>query len=272
MLIALGLLVGLALALTGGGGSLLAVPMLVYAGGLDVPEAITLSLLVVACVAATGVIDAVRSRLLMLRAALFFIAGGLAGAPLGIHLAAGIPDALLLQGFGVLMILVAILMMVRSARHPDQLRVVRAGLAPGQSGTGPTCRIEPDGRLRVTAACTLALAVGGLGTGILSGLFGVGGGFLIVPALMFITRMDIHRAVASSLLVITAISSAGLLAALAAGRTLDTGILLLFVTGGVAGMILGRLLARRIAGANLQRAFACGAALLGIFMFFSNPE
>lgn len=270
MLLVFGILVGLALGLTGGGGSLLAVPILVYLVGLDVSQAVTMSLAVVATTAAAGAVEAWRSRLLMMRASLFFIAGGLFGAPVGVSLTTYISDNILMLSFGALMMVVAASMILRSMMHPEDDRVVRADLDEGLIGSGPACRMESDGKLRITAACSMALAVGGVVTGLLSGLFGVGGGFLIVPALMFITQMDIRRAVASSLLVITAIGYIGLVSALVSGRDLDPAIVAMFTLGGLLGMFLGRLLARRIAGASLQRLFAVSTAVLGLFIVFSN--
>lgn len=270
MLLVYGVFIGLALGLTGGGGSLLAVPILVYLVGLGAPQAVTLSLAVVATTAVAGAIEAWRSRLLMIRASMFFIAGGLIGAPIGVSLTGYLSDNILMLSFGALMIVVATSMIVRSLKHPEDDRVVRADLDDGQMGVGPVCRLEADGKLRITAACSMALSVGGVITGVLSGLFGVGGGFLIVPALMFITQMDIRRAVGTSLLVIAAIGYIGMGSALLAGRDLDLRIVGFFTVGGLLGMFLGRLMARRIAGATLQRLFAISAALLGLVIVIKN--
>jgi uncharacterized membrane protein YfcA len=156
----------------------------------------------------------------------------------------------------------------RAARvHPEQATAVRA-----QSyavGGGPVCVLAPDGQLRFTAPCAIILAIIGVGTGFLSGLFGVGGGFVIVPALVLVTRMGVHRAVATSLLVISIIGSAG-----AAGAIWEGGIawrvLLPFAAGGAVMMVVTRLFAARIAGPKLQRAFAVAIVVVGVSMLVES--
>ena len=101
--------------------------------------------------------------------------------------------------------------------------------------------------------------------GVLSGFFGVGGGFLIVPALTLITRMGIHRAVATSLLVITLIGLSGLASAVLAGREIDWALTGFFVVGGIIGMFVGRGLARFLAGVTLQVVFSI--AMIGTALF-----
>jgi uncharacterized membrane protein YfcA len=270
MLVVFGILIGLALGLTGGGGSLLAVPILVYLIGMDPQSAVTMSLAIVVATASVGAAEAYRSQLLMVRATAFFIAGGFLGAPIGVWISNFFVAQSLMVTFGALMILVSGSMIWRSVRHPEEGQVVRSGLGEEPFGSGPSCRMEPDGKLRVTAACSAALAIGGIVAGVLSGTFGVGGGFVIVPTLMFITRMDIRRAVASSLFAITAIGVAGLAAAMHAGRSLDWPVLGLFALGGVIGMLLGRVLAKKIAGVYLQRIFAVSAAFLGVFIVLKS--
>lgn len=263
ILILCGALVGLALGLTGGGGSLLAVPMLVYLLDMPAQTAVTMSLAVVGTTAAFGAIESWRARVLMPRAALFFIVGGILGAPAGVQLAELFSEQGLMLAFGGLMVAVAVTMLQRSLSQPEYDDVVRADFGKDMIGSNPACRYEKDGKLRITAPCTLALVAGGLATGVLAGLFGVGGGFLIVPALMLITQMDIRRAVGTSLLVIAAIGYAGLASAIHAGRELDWALVGIFSVGGLLGMFLGRLLARRLSGLHLQRIFAISAAVLG---------
>ncbi len=118
----------------------------------------------------------------------------------------------------------------------------------------------------MTSRCAVVLMVAGLVAGLLSGLFGVGGGFVIVPALVLTSGMDIHRAVATSLLVIALVSAAGVASYLAAGRPLPLESTALFVAGGVAGMGLGTLLARRISGPGLQKIFAAAMLLVAVFI------
>lgn len=267
MSIVFGVLVGLALGLTGGGGSIFAVPLLIY--GLDVapPSAIAVSLGAVAITSAVGAVEGWLRGVVELRAALIFAAAGMIAAPLGVYLGDQVSQTLIVLSFAALMIVVAARMGLKARRSPAESRVVRARLAvEADRDPGTVCRYSRDGRLRLNAPCSAALAGVGLVVGVLSGFFGVGGGFLIVPALILITEMGIHRAVATSLLVITLIGLSGLGSAAMSGRAIDWLLLALFVVGGVLGMFAGRGLARYLAGATLQLVFSAAMAGIAIFI------
>jgi uncharacterized membrane protein YfcA len=261
--IAAGGLVGLALGLTGGGGSIFAVPLLIYVLGLSLDQAIPVSLVAVALTGMVGGIQSIRRRLVVWQPTVIFALGGVVGTPLGMLAASDVAERTLVAGFGVLSLTVGSLMWRAAVSFPAQASAVRA--RHYEMDGGPVCVLAPDGQLRFSAPCAGALAVVGLATGILSGLFGIGGGFLIVPALVFVTRMGVHRAVATSLLIIAAIGSAGAVSALWHG-TLEWRVLLPFATGGAAAMLVGRLLAERIAGPRLQKTFAVLIAGTGIAM------
>jgi uncharacterized membrane protein YfcA len=263
--IATGVIVGLALGLTGGGGSILAVPLLIYVVGLAPAAAVPVSLAAVGLVALVGTVQAARARLPVWSAAAAFAVGGTLAAPAGLAIAARLEERFLLLGFAGLALVVGGLMAWRSVRRPDESAAVRALPAPVDSGGA--CRLADDGRLRFSAPCAAVLAAAGVGTGLLSGLFGVGGGFVIVPVLMGVTQMGIHRAVATSLAVLVAIGLGGTVAALLAG-TLLWPVLLPFVFGGAAGMVAGRLLAARLAGPLLQRLFAAAIVLVAALMAY----
>jgi uncharacterized membrane protein YfcA len=109
------------------------------------------------------------------------------------------------------------------------------------------------------------LAVVGVLTGVLSGLFGVGGGFVIVPALVLYSGMAIHRAVGTSLLVITLVSASGVASHLLAGREIPLDTTSYFVVGGVVGMLAGIWASRFLSGPALQRVFA--VAIVAVAMF-----
>ncbi len=265
MTILFGIIVGLALGLTGGGGSILAVPLLIYGLGLGAKAAVSTSLAAVAMTAAVGATDAMRIGLVETRVALIFAATGMLAAPLGVVIGGAVADAVIVVGFALLMLVVGMRMFARARSQPEESGVVRAGLsaAAGMAGGGAVCRYSEDGVLRLNAPCSAALAAIGLIVGFLSGFFGVGGGFLIVPALSLVTQMSIHRAVATSLLVITLIGVSGVGAAVVSGRELPWAITGLFVLGGIAGMFLGRRLAARLAGPVLQQMFALGIIVMG---------
>src|SRR5690606_14980958 len=135
----------------------------------------------------------------------------------------------------------------KAARRPEEAAIVRApGANRPVNEAGPACRRDPAGRLTMTSRCATVMTLAGIATGILSGLFGVGGGFVVVPALVLFSGMGIHRAVATSLLVIALVSASGVAAKLLAGETLAMNVTLLFIIGGIVGLGLGTLFARTL--------------------------
>ncbi len=260
-------IVGLALGLTGGGGSIFAVPLLIYGLGLPPAEAAPLSLVAVATTAAVGGLRSIRQGLVVWQPTLLFAVGGMLGAPGGLVVAGRLESNVLVVGFGALAVTIGTLLWRAAHRHPAQSSAVRARTY--EAGGGPICVLAPDGQLRFSAPCALVLAVAGVATGFLSGLFGVGGGFLIVPALVLVTRMGVHRAVATSLLIITVIGFTGAAGALWQGR-IDWQVLVPFAIGGGAAMIVGRGLAAKLAGPALQKIFATLIVLVGLGMLLDG--
>lgn len=265
-----GAIVGMALGLTGGGGSIFAVPLLIYGLQMSPTGAVPISLVAVGMTALVGALHSMRAGLVVWQPTIMFVIGGIVGAPLGLSAATFFATEWILAGFGALAVTVGTLMWIRVRTSPDYARAVRAGPEGGDGGA--ICVLAPDGQLRFSVPCAFVLTVVGLGTGFLSGLFGVGGGFLIVPALVFTTRMGVHNAVATSLLIISAIGFSGAASAVFAGR-ISWPILLPFAAGGAAAMVLGRRIAGRMAGPSLQRVFSSLIVLVGVSMlvhsFFS---
>jgi uncharacterized protein len=253
-----GMLVGLALGLTGGGGSIFAIPLLVYGLNMAPQDAITLSLATVSAVALTGAISAARSNLIEYRVGLIFATLGLLAAPFGVVIANTLDPRLIMVIFALLMMIVAISMWLKASRSPDSASILRATLGlPVSENSGPPCRYSPaSSKMRLTAPCSAMLGLTGLLTGILSGLFGVGGGFIIVPALTIITQLSIQRAVATSLFVITLIGASGFAAAMLSDRSFDGAIALPFLGGGIVGMLLGQKIGNYLSGPTLQKVFA----------------
>lgn len=260
-----GAFVGLSLGLTGGGGSNFAVPLLIYAVGLTPSQAIPVSLTAVAMIAAMGAVHAIQRALIAWQPTLVFAAGGMIGAPLGLRLAHGVDEQMLLTGFAILALLVGSSMWLRSWRSPQDATVVRALPEGNMDPSESVCRVARDGKLRFTAPCSLVLALAGLSAGLLAGFFGVGGGFIIVPALMLITRMGIHGAVATSLVVIALTGLTGAIYAVWEGRIIWP-VVLPFAFGGAIGMLIGRRWAARIAGPLLQQIFASAIVLMASAM------
>jgi uncharacterized protein len=153
--------------------------------------------------------------------------------------------------------------MWRKARAPES-RTVRAEILRGSpEESGAACRYSPEGRLHITTPCALVLLASGLVTGVLSGVFGVGGGFLIVPTLRATTGLSMHRAVATSLLVIALISGSTAIASWI-GVPMDPWLTSKFVIGSIAGLIAGTFVVKRLAGPALQRTFAGLVIAMGL--------
>ena len=201
-----------------------------------------------------------------LRTAVIFGLSGILGAPLGAWLNSRFPATALLAGFALLMLAVATRMWRQASRRPEETRLIRAGGDSAADVAGPACRYDPSGQLRFTSRCAVRLALTGSATGLLSGLFGVGGGFLIVPALVLVASLPMRRAVATSLWVIAIISALGFASHVLAGARLNPELTAGFVGGGLAGMALGIGVGRRIAGPTLQKLFAGMIAAVAVFM------
>jgi uncharacterized membrane protein YfcA len=259
--VAAGGLVGLSLGLTGGGGAIFAVPLLVYGLGVDPRTAVSISLATVAVTALVGAIERWRYGQVEVPTGLLFAAAGMLAAPAGGWLGARLPETVLLAAFAVLMLVIAARMWLKA--HEDVERVSPAAL---DAGSGPACRRDPEGRLRFTSRCTSLLAVVGLLVGLLSGLFGVGGGFLIVPALVTFASMGVPRAVGTSLLVMTLVAAAGVAGQVAAGRAIPLDITGGFVAGSIPGLFAGSFLGRRLTGPLLARIFAVAIVAVALFV------
>jgi len=261
-----GAVVGFSLGLTGGGGSIFALPLLVYGLAVRPREAVGVSLAAVGATALVGGLRRLARGEVEVRTGLLFAAAGMLGAPAGSWLGGRVPEGVLLILFAALMLAVAVRMWLQASRRPEETRAVRAPSSTSPDEQGPSCRRDPYGRLALTSRCFAVLVVAGLAAGVLSGLFGVGGGFVIVPALVLVTGMGIHWAVATSLLVIALVGASGVASCLAAGRPLPMALTGLFVAGGLAGMELGSLAGRRLGGPGLQKLFASAMVAVAAFI------
>ena len=265
----LGGLVGIVLGLTGAGGSIFAVPLLVFGLGWSMSQATPVALLAVCAAAAFGTVASWRSGLIARRAALVAGVLGSLSAPLGIALAARLPQQALVAAFALVMTIVAMRMLRQSTRAPGEATVVRGDPAGLDAGGAAVCRLEPTtSRLRWTRSCAAVLGVAGAVTGVLSGALGVGAGFVIVPTLRAVTELSMQACVATSLMTIAIVSAAATLGHVVAhgGASLPIAVAGPFVTGALAGMLASRRAAPKLSGPLLQRAFAAlmivAAALL----------
>lgn len=261
-----GAMIGLSLGLTGGGGAIFAVPLLVY--GLNVPttEAVGISLAAVGATSFVGFLHRWRLGEVEIRTGLLFAAAGMLGAPAGTWMAGLLPEAGLLLLFAGLMVIVAVRLWQQASP-----RVVEIGTcAPPGAQDGPTCRRDASGALILSSRCMVLLLIVGVLTGVLSGLFGVGGGFVIVPALVLFSGMSIHRAVGTSLLVIALVSVSGVASQLWAGRAIAPVVTALFVMGGITGLFAGQQIGRRLSGPALQKFFAVAIFAVAVFVVIQN--
>ena len=218
-----GALVGFTLGLIGGGGSILAVPLMVYVVGVSNPHvAIGTSALAVAVNALAGLAQHARARTVKWRCAAIFATFGVVGAFGGATLGKAMDGRRLLLCFALLMIVVGVLML-RGRRN--------------QGCEGAACNRENMSRVMTY----------GLGTGALSGFFGIGGGFLIVPALIASTRMPILNAIGTSLVAVAAFGASTALSYMVSGL-IDWNLAVLFIVGGVVGSFGGMRAARALAG------------------------
>lgn len=251
----LGAVVGLTLGFSGAGGGIIAVPLLVFGLDLTILQAAPVGLMAVALAAGLGALLGWREGIVRYRAAALIGAFGMLAAPLGLWLAQGLPNPPLLLLFSLLLLYTARRMWQQAKPQAE---------ASGQRRQ--PCRIDPAlGRLLWTRPCARTLAATGLLSGLLSGLLGVGGGFVIVPALSRHTDLEVRSVLATSLAVISLIAIGSITAAALHG-TVNWAIALPFSVGALIGLLSGRQLAARRAGSRLQQGFALVCVLVAMLL------
>lgn len=224
----LALAIGFSLALLGSGGSIITLPVLVYAAGVPAGEAVAMSLAIVGGTTLAASVLNARAGLVHMKAAALFSSAGMIGAFAGSQLTHRVSPSLLLLLFAALMIVVALLML----------------RSPGNSDAHPAAQCH-------WPICALS----GLAVGSLTGFLGVGGGFLIVPALLHFARLPVKSAIATSLVVITVVSAVGLIAHLQT-ISFNWRVARLFLLYALIGMVGGRAFAARVEPQPLRRWFA----------------
>lgn len=256
---AMGCGVGVVLALTGAGGGILAVPLLVFGLHMSLVQAAPVGLMAVGLAAAVGALLGLREGLVRYRAAAIIGLTGMAVAPLGVQLAHALPNAPLTIAFSLVLAWVAL----RSWRQSRVPAAVEQSTAPARCRI---CELDPAcGRLRLVAPCILALAGTGALSGLLSGLLGVGGGFVIVPMMAWISNVPMKGIVATSLAVIAMVSVGGVAGAVSNGG-LDWSVAVPFAAGAMVALLAGRHLGKRLAGPHLQRAFGATAGAVAVLL------
>ncbi len=236
----LAVLIGLSLGLLGSGGSIVTLPVLVYVAGVPAHRAVGMSLVIVGGTSALGAFLNLRRGAFDTRAAAFFAVSGILGAFMGAKLTHLVSAPVLLLVFGALMLVTGIRMLL---------------------GNNPAAQAS---RCRPLRCFSVGLAVGGL-----TGFLGVGGGFLILPALVLLAGLEMKAAIGTSLAVI-AINCAGGLVGQLRYVDFDWALTFAFLTAALVGMGAGTALAARLSPVTLRRGFAWCVLLLGLVVVARN--
>ncbi len=239
LVVVLAVLVGVSLGMLGGGGSILTVPLLVYVAGMETKEAIATSLLVVGVTSAAAAVSHARAGRVQWRTGLIFGAAGMAGAYAGGRVAEFVPGGVLLGAFALMMVATGIAML-RGRRQVD------------------TARAHTD--LPVPT-----IVAEGVVVGLVTGLVGAGGGFLVVPALALLGGLPMPVAVGTSLVVIAMKSLAGLGGYLSSVQ-IDWGLAAAVTAAAVVGSVLGGRLAGRVPPDTLRKGFGWFVLAMAAFI------
>jgi uncharacterized membrane protein YfcA len=252
-LAALAIIIGILLGLLGGGGSILTVPVLVYLAGLSTKSAIITSLVVVCITSSIAAINHARAGRVCWKTGLIFGVAGMGGAFVGGRIAAFIPDPILLVLFACVM-LAASFAMLRNRKKQEPTRQVGDKLCPENL---PVAAILFDGLL----------------VGLITGLVGVGGGFLLVPALNYLAGLPMHAAIGTSLFII-AIQAVAALAGHASHFEINLPLTALVTSCAIVGSFIGAQFSGKISTRNLKRGFGIFVFLLGCFLLYKeiNPK
>ena len=257
--LAIGVFVGILMGLTGAGGGILSVPLLVFFLHLPVSEAGPIALSAITISASVGAMIGFKAGALRYKAASLMALFGLLLSPLGLWLAQKTPNTPLLILFSLVLMYVSIRMLLKVARTLSG--------KPIQSAKAPPCQLDLSiGKLIWTAPCARALMLAGASAGFLSGLLGVGGGFILVPALNKFTDLPMKSIVATSLGVLAIVSAGGAFISLASG-TLNVGIALPFSIGSLLGLLFGKFLEKKISGPRVQQIFAVFTLIIAMSLF-----
>ena len=258
----LGLAVGAIMALTGAGGGILAVPLLVFGLQLSVAQAGPVGLLAVGLAAALGAAAGLKAGIVRYRAALLMSVAGMFLSPFGVWLAHRLDNRWLSILFSIILFFIAYRTFRQAKNH----------LTDSEEGNIQKLACVRDansGQFVWTTRCARALAISGGIAGLFSGLLGVGGGFVIVPALQRYTDLAIQSVVATSLTVIALVSLTGVLFSATAGA-LNWVVAIPFCVGAFVGMMVGRLISSRLAGPQLQISFAVLSAVVAAGMMIKS--
>jgi uncharacterized membrane protein YfcA len=252
----LAIAIGLSLGLIGGGGSILAVPILVYVMGLNSKIAIAMSLVIVGTVSIIGAIPHWRQGNINFKTAILFTPAAMMGAYLGAKVTAlpFITDTFQLICFGIIMVIASVFMIRKASQKTDTQNV---GLKTSGKSSAP--KFPP----------WLAILFQALVVGVITGFVGVGGGFLIIPALVLWAGIPMKEAIGTSLVIIAANSTTGFLGYVTQ-VTIDWNLVISFIIAASAGIILGAYLTKYIDAKKLQKSFGYFVLAVAIFVLIKR--
>ena len=249
-----GLAIGGLLGLTGAGGGILAVPALMVSQGWTVAQAAPVGLLAVTLSALVGTFEGLSKHIVRYRAALWIALISIPSARYGVHLAGIISPVWLTLAFSLVMLIIAYRIFFNKVHdHGNAL-----------------CKVnQTTGRLIWNMKTALSLGAIGLVAGLLTGLLGVGGGFVIVPALRKVTDLDMRSIIATSLMIIFLIGGVSISAHVLDGFQYPVSVTLTFVLACIVGMLIGRRVMHRIDSNQVQKIFATTVMGVAIYLIYS---
>jgi uncharacterized membrane protein YfcA len=256
----LGLFVGVLMGLTGAGGGILSVPLLVFSFHLPISEAGPIALTAIAISATVGAFIGLKAKVLRYKAAALMSIVGLVFSTVGLWVAQRAPNTPMLLIFSAVLIYVSSKMYIQASRS-----IAGNAVEPSKP---PPCRLDQSiGKLIWTVPCARSLMLSGAIAGFLSGLLGVGGGFIIVPSLRKFTDLPMKAIVATSLGVLAIVSTGGAIFSMASG-TLNLSIALPFALGSLLGLLLGKVLEKNISGHRVQQIFSIFTFIVALSLIF----
>jgi uncharacterized membrane protein YfcA len=258
----LGFLVGIMLAITGAGGAILSLPLLVFFAHMKMIDAAPISLMAITFAAGLGAVIGLKHGIVRYKAAGLLASFGVLMAPLGVIIAHQLSEKIL----GILFFIVLLTVAWRSIKKIQTPISVTEDGCDGDEQASPACAVNPvTSKFFWTAHCTKLLILTGVISGFLSGLLGVGGGFIIVPTLHSISNLQTKSIVATSLAVITLVSTASVLSYAGHGG-LNWQIAIPFVLGSLLGMLIGKLVNHKISTKTSLIIFAILAFAVAVGM------
>lgn len=265
----IGIIIGSLLGLTGAGGSLVAVPLFILLLQMAPAEAMGIALGSVAASAFAGVVR--QASHVLWFPGLILSMSGILSAPFGRKVAFALSDATLAASFCLLTFSIAAYLWRQAANNPETTRIVRATTEIVKPTMSLHFCADTDLRqYRLSQRCFYGLLGGGLVIGFLSGLFGVGGGFLIVPYLLFLGHISLRSAIATSLFIIVLISLSGFISYLSFSQSIDLPLLLKIIGSGIIGMLVAQQCSSLVIGVYLQKIIAVILVILSVFMLIKT--